>query len=281
VKILRSDPEPDTGRFVRTYFQDGLVQNTVASDGRSLSFYTYALEALAYAYRTRIESAFVLGLGAGIVPMRLAQQGVSVDVVEIDPASLTAARRFFGFDPSRVRVQLADARTQLRHCARRYDVIVVDLFHGDGIPDYLVTRDFFSDLRRCLGADGIAVFNTFADLEHPDAYANLLATVRAALPYIVLYRPDWPGSVHLNSFLVAAAHPLPPAEPVALDYVPPQYGATLAAMLARPQALHRGLLQHGEIVTDARNRGIHDLAESQVSYRRAMVRALPRAFLVN
>lgn len=281
VKILRSEPEPDTGGFVRIYFQDGLVQNTVASDGRSLSFYTYALEALAHAYRPRIGSALVLGLGAGIVPMRLAAQGVAVEVVEIDPASLAAAQRFFGYDAARARVHLEDARTYLRRCARRYDVVVVDLFHGDGTPDYLLTRDFFSDLRRCLAPDGIAVFNTFADLERPAPYAHLLATLRAELPFIALYRPDWPGSAHVNSFLVAGAAALPEPQPVKLDYVPPRHADALDAMIMRPLMLNRGLLEHGEVVTDARSRAVHDVAESQIVYRRAVVQSLPAAFLVN
>jgi len=280
VKILRSR-EDDGGRFSRLYFQDGLVQNTVASDGRSLSFYTYALEALAYAYRPRIGSALVLGLGAGIVPMRLAQQGVAVEVVEIDPASLAAARQLFGYEPSRAPVHLEDARTFLRRCARRYDVVVVDLFHGDGTPDYLITRDFFGDLRRCLEPGGVAVFNTFADLERPAAYAHLLATLRAELPHLALYRPDWPGSVHVNSFIVAGARALPAPREVTLDYVPPRHSAALAAMLAQPLELHRGLLVHGEIVTDARNRVVHDIAETQLIYRRSIVQSLPPAFLVN
>ena len=280
VKVLRSETG-DGGRFVRIYFQDGLVQNTVGSDGRSLSFYTYALEALARAYRPGMRSALVLGLGAGIVPMRLAGQGVAVEVVEIDPASLAVASRYFGFDAARVPVHLADARTRLKRCERGYDVIVVDLFHGDGTPDYLVTRDFFSDLKRCLGAGGIAVFNTFADLEHPVAYAHLLATLRAELPHLVLYRPDWPGSAHVNSFIVASPAPLPAPREVTPDYVPPQHAATLPAMLAQPQALHRALLQDGKIVTDARNRALHDMAQGQIIYRRAVVQALPAAFLVN
>ena len=280
VKILRSAPD-DGGRFARIYFQDGLVQNTVASDGRSLSFYTYALEALAFAYRPHIGSALVLGLGAGVVPMRLAARGVAVDAVEIDPASLAAATRIFGFDPSRVRVHLADARTQLRRCGRSHDVIVVDLFHGDGTPDYLITREFFGDLRRCLGPDGIVVFNTFADLEHPAAYAHLLATLREELPHIVLYRPDWPGTAHINSFIVAGTRPLPEPQQILLDYVPLQHTAALDMMLARPMTLDRGLLQNGEIVTDARNRALHDVAESQIAYRRAVVQSLPAAFLVN
>ena len=280
VKILRSAPD-DSGRFARIYFQDGLVQNTVGSDGRSLSFYTYALESLAFAYRPRIGSALVLGLGAGIVPMRLAGRGVAVEAVEIDPASLAAATRVFGFDPSRVRVHLADARTQLKRCARGHDVIVVDLFHGDGTPDYLITREFFGDLRRCLEPDGIVVFNTFADLERPVAYAHLLATLREELPHIVLYRPDWPGAAHVNSFIVASARPLPEPQQILLDYVPLQHTAALDMMLARPLTLDRGLLHNGEIVTDARNRALHDVAESQIAYRRAVVQSLPAAFLVN
>ena len=280
VKILRSTPGED-GRFARLYFQDGLVQNTVASDGRSLSFYTYALEALSYTYQPRPASALVLGLGAGMVPMRFADRGIAVETVEIDPASLAAATRFFGFDPSRVRVHLADARTELKRCSRRHDVVVVDVFHGDGTPDYLVTRDFFRDLKRCLAPGGVAVFNTFADLEHPEAYADLLATLRTELPYITLYRPDWPGAVHVNSFIVASAAPLPEPREVSLDDVPAQHSAALGAMLKQPQALSRGLLADGEIVTDARNRAVHDVAIGQLVYRRSVVESLPPAFLVN
>jgi spermidine synthase len=263
------------------YFQDGLVQNTVASDGQSLSFYTYALEALARAYRPELRSALVLGLGAGVVPMRLAAHGVAVEAVEIDPASLIAAQRYFGFDPGRVRVRLADARTELKRCGEGFDVVAVDLFHGDGTPDYLFTRDTFRDLKRCLRPGGVAVFNTFADLQNPAVYAHLLATLREELPFIALYRPDWPGAVHINSFIVAGAAALRAPQPVRLDGVPPQHAATLEAMLARPLAVSRGLLEDGEIVTDARNRATHDIALNQLIYRRAVVESLPPAFLVN
>lgn len=280
VKILRSQ-EDEGGHFARLYFQDGLVQNSVASDGTSLSLYTYALEALAWSYRPQLKSALALGLGAGIVPMRLAQQGVRVETVEIDPASRAAAERFFNFDPSRVRLHLEDARTYLRRCDGRHDVVLVDLFHGDGMPDYLVTRNFFSDLRRCLAPGGVAVFNTFADLGHTTAYAHLLATLRAELPHLALYRPDWPGALHVNSFIVAAVQPLPAPRDVPLDHVPPRHSAALAAMLAQPMELHRALTAHGEIITDARSRAVHALAETQLRYRREIVRNLPAAFLVN
>lgn len=281
VKILKSEPERDSGRFRRIYFQDGLIQNTVDSTGRSMSFYTYALEALAYSYRPDMRAALVLGMGAGVVPMRLAARGVKVEVVEIDPLSPRVAQRFFGFDPGKVRVHQADARAFVHHCPQRYDIVVLDLFHGDGTPDYLVTREFFRDLKQCLSERGVAVFNTFADLERPLSYAHLLATLQSELPHIVLYRPDWPGAAHINSFVVAGAEPLAAPVKVTLDYVPERHSEALWAMLARPVPLNASLLAGGVVVTDARSAAALDTAMSQIIYRRAVVEALPEKLLLN
>ena len=281
VKILKSRPDPESGEFLRIYFHDGLTQNTVDSNGRSMSFYTYALEALARAYRPGMHSALVLGLGAGIVPMQFARTGIAADVVEIDPASLHVAQRYFGFDPARARVHHTDARAFVRACPERYDVVVVDLFHGDGTPDYLVTREFFRDLRRCLAEDGVAVFNTFADLQRPESYAHLLATLRAELPEVALYRPDWTGAVQLNSFLVAAPRPLPRPAKVTLDYVPPRHADTLWTMLAHPRTVDKDALAGGRVVTDALNAVAHDFALTQLAYRRSVVEAMPPALLMN
>ena len=281
VKILRTEANADSGLFHRLYFHDGLVQNTVDSRGRSESFYTYALEALALAYRPHLRSVLTLGLGAGMVPTQFARRGVAAEVVEIDPNSLRVAQQFFGFDPAKVRVHHVDARTFVRNCPRRYDAIVVDLFHGDGTPDYLVTRDFFQGLRACLAPDGVAVFNTFADLQRPSTYAHFLVTLRAELPHIALYRPHWPGAVHVNSFVVAGARELPAPEKVTFDYVPPRHSATLWEMLANPRRVDAALLAGGHIVTDARNAAAHDIALGQMVHRRSVVEALPAPLLVN
>ena len=280
VKVLRSEARDD-GRFARIYFQDGLIQNMVSSDNKSMSLYTYALEALSYAYRPKMRSALVLGLGAGMVPMRLAGNGVKVESVDIDPASLRAATDVFGFDPALVRAHQADARTFLRDCKGGYDVVIVDLFHGDGVPDYLVTRDFFRDLKRCVGRDGIAVFNTFADLDHPRPYAHFLTTLRAELPFIVLYRPDYGLANHINSFVVASDQPLGAPASVAFEHVPQRHAATLASMLRQPRPLDLQLLEHGRVITDARNAMPADFARSQMINRRYLVDILPAAFFLN
>ena len=134
---------------------------------------------------------------------------------QVDDESLAADHRdlpgqeLFGYDSTKVHTVQADARTFLRGCNGGYDVVVVDLFHGDGVPDYLITRDIFRDMKRCLAVGGVAVFNTFADLDEPRPYAHFLTTLRSELPFIVLYRPDYGLASHINSFVVAAAEPLP------------------------------------------------------------------------
>lgn len=280
VKVLRSAADPQTGRFERRYFQDGLTQNAADSANRSTSFYTYGLEALARAYRPHMHGALVLGLGAGIVPMRLAEAGVPVEVVEIDPVARAVAQRFFGFDSRKAPTHLADARTFLRGCNGNYDVVIVDLFHGDGTPDYLVTREFFHDLRVCLADGGIAVFNTFADLTRPAGYAHFLVTLKAELPHLALYRPQGHGS-YINSFVVAAREPLPKPATVTFDYVPPHYSQTLWNMLSAPTPLTAELLAGGRVVTDARNAAAHDYAQTQITYRRTVIESAPPGLLVN
>jgi hypothetical protein len=169
----------------------------------------------------------------------------------------------------------------MARCEQGYGVILVDLFHGDGTPEYLFTRNFFADLRRCLAPRGIAVFNTIAVADLPTATAHLLVTLRSEFPHLALYRPEWPGAPHVNQFLVASASPLPTPRPFLLDALPTQHAETLPAMLERPLPLEPELFASGEVMTDLQNPGVYDIARSQLRYRRALVASLPAAFLVD
>lgn len=280
VKVLRTTASATDPRFQRMYFQDGLTQNTADGSGRSSSFYTYGLESLARAYRPDMRSALVLGLGAGMVPMALARTGVQVEVVDIDPVAPYVARTFFSFDPARVRTHEADARTFLRQCEKRYDVVVIDLFHGDGTPDYLITREFFADLRGCLAPGGVAVFNTFADLTQPQSYAHFLVTLRTELPQLAVHRPRGYGLL-INSFVIAGAEPLPKPGRVTLTFLPARYTETLWDMVSAPVPLRPELFEGGHIISDAINPAAHDFAQMQMTYRRTVIQNAPPGLLVN
>ena len=110
------------------------------------------LEFLATAYAPDAKRVLVLGLGAGIVPRNLAARGLDVSVVEINRDALAAASGYFGLNPSEIDIQWEDARTYVRRCRARFDVVVMDLFQGDYAPEHLISREFFLDVAGCISA---------------------------------------------------------------------------------------------------------------------------------
>ena len=110
----------------------------------------------------------MIGLGGGTLPLALNDlfPNVRVDVVEIDSAVVRIAREFFGFQSSeRIKVFEMDGRIFTKRAVLRedqYDLIFLDAFNGDYIPEHLMTREYLQETRKLLGADGTLVANTFA-----------------------------------------------------------------------------------------------------------------------
>src|SRR5690554_2170004 len=110
----------------------------------------------------------VIGLGGGTLPSALASllPLAQVDIVEIDPAVVRMARRFFNFRESRrKRVFVEDGREfveRARHEGRQYDIIMLDAFDVDYIPRHLMTQEFLQHTRSILTPGGVLVANTFS-----------------------------------------------------------------------------------------------------------------------
>jgi spermidine synthase len=148
----------------RFYLNDFLVQNTYdTADKVSLSLFTYMLRELAWGYSTNLQSALCIGMGIGIVPRELAREGVKVDVVEINPAIVPVAQKFFDFDPSAVNITIGDGRFYINKSQKHYDAIVLDAFLGDSSPSHLMTHEAFAEMARLLGPNGVLVINSFGD----------------------------------------------------------------------------------------------------------------------
>lgn len=278
LKVVKFAARDDPSFYAVLFLTDGLIQNRLLPDGASDSEYTHALEALSAAYAPDAERALVLGIGAGVVPRTLAARGIAVDAVEINTAMVAAMRDHAGLE-SGWTVHVGDARTFARRCDGRYDLAVVDLFHGDGTPDYLLSAEFFADLRRCLAPGGVAVMNAFALTQDSDNYRSIVATVQSAFARVESFRrPTAPSEINLNTYLVAMAAPVEPSG-VTLDSVPPHLRdgliATLRTRRAEPTA------DPAFAVADERNIFSILSAGDQMTFRRLLVQQLPPELLVN
>ena len=113
-------------------------------------------------------SILVGGLGGGTLPVALAElfPEAIIDVIEIDPAVLTVAETYFDFQSSEhMTVILKDARVFTKRAAseeRRYDLVMLDAFNGDYIPEHLMTLEYLEETRELLAPEGVLVANTFA-----------------------------------------------------------------------------------------------------------------------
>src|SRR5580765_6625584 len=151
---------------LRFYLNDLLTQNTyVPALKKSHSQFTYMLAGLARCYTTNVNDVLCIGLGVGIVPMDFAHKGSKVDVVEINPAVVPVAAKFFDCDTNIINLTIDDGRHFLNKCSKKYDAVILDAFLGDSSPSHLLTREAFSSINKVLRPGGVLVINAFADLE--------------------------------------------------------------------------------------------------------------------
>jgi spermidine synthase len=233
---------------LRMLVNDYLLQNTY-DPGRkqSASTFTFALAGLARAYATNINDVLCIGLGVGIVPMDFARRGARVDVVEINPAIVPVAVRFFDLEPDKLQITIDDGRHFLNRCRRQYDAVVLDAFLGDSSPSHLMTREAFAAVHRVLRPGGVLVMNAFCEPEGGRDFfaASLSKTLKAVFAGVRLHEDK--GQV----YFVATDHPEP-------EFVrPPELGHVHPLVQRRTMAAFGKVVEaspdHGQVLTDAFN----------------------------
>jgi spermidine synthase len=126
---------------------------------------------LAWLPPARRRSVLVLGLGGGSAA-RLARAlapRARIVGVEVDPDVLRAARAAFDLDALGVEVALADARAFLASGRSRFDLVIDDVFVGEGRavrkPDWLPEPGLAAAARR-VAPGGLLVSNALDEAPH-------------------------------------------------------------------------------------------------------------------
>ncbi len=113
-------------------------------------------------------SVLMIGLGGGSIPMTLSElyPEALIDIVEIDAAVVRVAHDYFDFaETDRMKVVVADGRVFVKRALlqkKQYDLVILDAFTGDYIPEHLMTMEFLQEIKSLLTPDGVLVANTFS-----------------------------------------------------------------------------------------------------------------------
>jgi spermidine synthase len=177
----------DQGRDGRTervlIMGGGRASGVFADDGESSFSYTLLSErALAETGASRV---LVIGSAGFNLPRDAARvSGIQrIDAVDVDPSVKPIAERYFLKQPLSPKIHFlpVSARLAVRKLQREsqhYGFTMIDAYFGRGIPDELVTTEFFRDVR---AVSDHTLVNAGLDRDLASAFArNLLATFRDA-----------------------------------------------------------------------------------------------------
>jgi spermidine synthase len=158
----------------------------------------------------KFDETLVIGLGTGTTLGTVATYPwKSIDVVEISPAIVEAARNYFAgpnrgaLDDPRVNLKLADGRNFLLVSDRKYDLISMELssiwFAG---ASSLYSDEFYQMVSQRLAQDG--VFQQWVQLHHmyEKDFATIVHTLRKNFAHVALFYGGGQG------ILVASNAPL-------------------------------------------------------------------------
>jgi spermidine synthase len=153
-----------------------------------------------------VDRVLFVGGGGFTGPKRFANDyDVTVDVAEIDPEVIDAAKRYFDVEESeRLNVYNRGGRQFLRETNRTYDLIVLDAYRKDKVPFELTTEEFMRLASSRLDDDGVLFANVISAPSGPasEFYRAEYKTIERVFPRVYSF-PTAGGAVVQNIEVVA------------------------------------------------------------------------------
>lgn len=167
-------------------------KNTNFSFGSLERVMRFGLNTIGKEKITSFQSVLVLGVGGGSIIKLLQDEFYfegKIKGVELDPKVIEIAYHYFGLNKRKnIEIEIEDALKYVNNTARKYDLIVIDIFQDSIMPDFLFSSPFISNLKSILYENGCVLFNsivTFSkDFERNLAYHQLVTSHFASVQKI-------------------------------------------------------------------------------------------------
>ncbi|WP_316504295.1 fused MFS/spermidine synthase [Nitrosopumilus sp.] len=135
---------------------------------------------------------------------------IKVDVIEIDPGVVEAARTYFGLqDDPRLKIFVDDARKHLSTFDKKYDLVVLDAYAANYVPYHLMTDEFFEILEERMEPDGVVVSNVIGSLEGQNSQLAraIYKTMKETFPVSYIFPTESLPTNIQNIMIVSSNNP--------------------------------------------------------------------------
>ncbi|MEO5348120.1 MAG: fused MFS/spermidine synthase [Magnetococcus sp. YQC-3] len=155
-------------RCMKFGVHDSGRQTCVSLDNPDALVFEYTKMLLGALYlKPAPKTVLVIGLGGGTIPATLQKirPDIQIDCVEIDPAVVRVAKKYFNFSGEGMNLFVEDGRVFVKHLLRqkrKYDLVILDAFDHISVPEHMTTKEFLQEVRGILQPDGVLAANTFS-----------------------------------------------------------------------------------------------------------------------
>jgi len=148
-----------------------LVNGSVQSGIYIRSLWKGAFKAFGISKNRQCNNILVLGVGGGTVIELLHSQFPKARItgVDIDPAIIDITKKYFlTGNIAYLEFITADAKKYVQQSKLKYDCIIIDIFIGNAIPEFVKTTSFITLCKQRLSSNGAICINYLQDREYKE-----------------------------------------------------------------------------------------------------------------
>lgn len=139
------------------------VGNLTQSGGVLADVWRHTLKKVKH-QKLDVKSCLILGLGGGSAARLVKKHWPDAKItgVELDPVMVDLGMKYIGLKATDVDIKVKDAllfcKKEIKE-GKKYDLILIDIYVGDKIPEMFEGEDFIKNVKELLITNGTAVFN--------------------------------------------------------------------------------------------------------------------------
>ncbi len=142
-------------------------------------------------------SILMIGLGGGTIVYqinRLYNQKIDMDVVEIDENMVKLAREFIPEDIKNINLFIEDGIEFLKKSKKKYELVFLDAYDGDKIPDSFLDEKTISYINNTLTSDGILAINYAMSFKAIVFFQNYISKLKKYFKVYLVNNPLGSGN---------------------------------------------------------------------------------------
>ena len=195
-KVLKEVDSPINGKLTvvkdiawGTYIKTG---NLSQSGGVVDKVWNTTLKKLAKNKKKDIDTCLILGLGGGgmIKIVKKYCPETKIVGVDIDPVFVNLGRKYMDLDNYEVDIVIEDAHKYLKNNSNKYDLVCVDVYVGDRVPEKFKSIGFVSLVNKTLSENGVAIFNRLYSGDERSQAMKFLDSLKEVFNKVDIVHPE-------------------------------------------------------------------------------------------